>query len=63
MDPISALALSVAILKLIVMVMDFLHTHPAIGQDVHDVITRATGHLADALNQLASIPQFQVEAP
>jgi hypothetical protein len=63
MDPISALALSVAILKLIVMVMDFLHAHPAIGQEVHDVITKVTGHLADALDQLGSIPQFQVEAP
>lgn len=63
MDPISALALSVAILKLIVMVMDFLHAHPAIGQEVHDVITKVTGHLSDALNQLGSLPQFQVEAP
>jgi hypothetical protein len=63
MDPISALALSVAILKLIVMVMDFLHAHPAIGQDVHDAITKVTGHLADALTQLEPFQPFHYEGP
>ena len=63
MDPVTALSLAYAIIKLIMLVMDYLHAHPQIGQDVKDAIHAATGHLTDALTQLAPVQEFRLEAP
>ena len=61
MDPITALGLALAIIKLIMAVMDFLHAHPGIAQEAKDAIHSATANLASAWGDLTTVQPYHFE--
>ena len=61
MDPVTAIGLALAIIKLIMAVMDFLHAHPYIAQEAKAAITAATASLASAVGELSTVQPYHFE--
>ena len=61
MDPLTALALALAVIKLIMAVMDFLHNHPSIAQEAKVAISAATVSLASAISDLTTVQPYHFE--
>ncbi len=61
MDPITALGLALAIIKLIMVVMDFLYAHPGIAQEAKVAISAATASLASAIGDLTAVQTYHFE--
>jgi hypothetical protein len=59
LDPISAIGLAFGIIRLALTVIDFLRSHPAIGQEAKQALDKASQALATAHDHVESAQDAQ----